>query len=83
MNKIKSIIDKSLKLRRIPQWFMWIWAAGIIFLLIYFIVKGKYYFWIEIWFLIEILILSILTRTVGWKRLLSIFVTVHGIFDHE
>lgn len=73
MNKIKSIISKSLKLRRFPQWFVWIWAAGIIFLLVYFIIKGKYYLWLEIWFLIEILILSILTRTVGWKRLLSVF----------
>jgi len=73
MNKIKPIISNSLKLRRIPQWFIWVWAAGIIFLLIYFIVKGKYYFWIEIWFLTEILVLSIFTRTVGWKRMLSTF----------
>jgi len=73
MDKIKSIINKSLKFRRLPQWFIWIWAACIIFLLIYFIVKGKNYFWLEIWFLIEILILSILTRSIGWKRLLSVF----------
>jgi len=73
MNKFKSIVDNNLKLRRLPQWFIWVWAAGLIFLLIYFIIRGKQYFWIEIWFLIEILVLSVFTRTIGWKRLLSTF----------
>lgn len=31
------------------------------------------YFWVEVWFMIEILILTSLTRTVSWRRLLAAF----------
>jgi RsiW-degrading membrane proteinase PrsW (M82 family) len=73
MEKIKSIINNNLKLRRLPQWFLWVWAASLLFIFIYFIVKGKSNFWLELWFLVEMIILTLFTRTIGFKRMLSVF----------
>jgi len=73
MDKFKSIISRNLALRRLSPKLVWVWAACIIILFIYFALKARTYFWLEIWFLTEILIISAFTRTVGWKRLLSVF----------
>lgn len=73
MTRLKAIITENFKLRRLPASFIWLWVACIAFLLVYFIIKAKAYFWIELWFLIEMIILSAFTRTIGWKRLAAVF----------
>ncbi len=55
------------------NWLLILLIIATIWTAFYLWYKAGEYFWIEVWFIVEILILTMFTRTVGWRRMLSAF----------